>query len=68
MKARTSPQRTRESQTAARLDAMPARSAGEVLGVLSASTRMPTAPAGVPTGLWKTGWLAQSPAPAESAA
>ena len=56
-KART--ERTPDTfRQALRLDAMQARSAGEVLGVLDAA---PDGAGGkVPTGLWKTGWLAQA--------
>ena len=43
------------------LDAMAARSAGEVLGALriSASQSTSQSEGRVPVGMWKTGWLAQ---------
>ena len=40
-----------------RLDAMAARRAGDVVGILRAETPRPEK--GVPIGMWKTGWLAQ---------
>ncbi len=50
--------RSVETASSTRLDAMRARRAGEVLGVLRAAAPESDGK-GHPIGLWKTGWLTQ---------